>query len=350
MARRISAWLLAACVAAASPSCVAQDVPGSELNEDDPTAEKTYAVDPLPRGVIHPKRLAYRGAFRLPKDAKAYKASWHYAGDSLACYPDGDPNGPDDGTPGSRFGTGHPHRCWVSEITIPRPVISETKDLKELNTAKTLQAFADITVVKDKDGKPVKTRYRTRGLEYLPAQGEQKTGKVHFCKATHFQYGGKESTHGWSQLDLANPEAAGLWCLGNFHSCSVNDYIFEIPDKWSDKHTPGLRLACGRDRHGLSGSDGPTLYAYGPWNDGLPPPTDARLTAVRLLFYARRKGKIHNMRAADLAAYYQIRSDGVGQEDARHIYDNVEDSGTVSNPWDEYLYPARYGRKDKQEE
>jgi len=294
------ACLVVICATLLGLSALAQDVPGSDLNKDDPKALKNYVVDPLPEGVIHPKALEYRGAFRLPKDGKPYKASWHYGGDSLAYYPDGDPKGPKDGYPGSLFGSGHAHLCWVSEITIPVPVISKTKDLKELNTAKTLEPFKDITVVRDKEGRPAKTRYQTRGLEYLPPQGKQKTGKLYFCKATHFQYGGKESTHGWSELDLSNPKAAGLWCLGNFHSCSVNDYLFEIPKDWAEKYTPGLRLASGRNRHGLSGSAGPTLYAYGPWNDGNPPPADARLKAVRLIFYGRGKGKINNMLAADL--------------------------------------------------
>ena len=294
------ACLAAICVMAFGLSALAQDVPGSDLNKDDPDAVKDYVVDPLPKGVIHPQDLEYRGAFRLPKDGKPYKASWHYSGDSLAYYPDGDPKGPKDGYPGSLFGSGHAHLCWVSEIAIPVPVISKTKDLRQLNTASTLQSFQDITVVKDKDGKPANTRYQTRGLEYLAPQGEQKTGKLYFCKATHFQYGGKESTHGWSELNLSKPKAAGLWCLGNFHSCSVNDYIFEIPKDWADKYSSGLRLATGRNRHGLSGSSGPTLYAYGPWNDGNPPPTDARLKAVRLVFYGRRAGKINNMLAADL--------------------------------------------------
>ena len=193
-----------------------------------------------------------------------------------------------------------PTRRLVSEVSIPIPVISAERDLNALNTAKTLQPFADITLVAGPDGKPRPTRYRVMGLEYLGPQGRQKTGKLCFCKSTHFQYGGKEATHGWSETTLAKPKAAGLWNIDGFHSSAVNHYIFEIPKAWADANTPGLRLATGRHRVGISGSNGPCLYAYGPWNDGNPPPTDAKLKGVCLLYYSMRlKTKMKGFLPAD---------------------------------------------------
>ena len=47
----------------------------------------------------------------------------------MTYFPHGDPDGPDDGYPGSIFATGHAWEHQISEITIPAPVISETKDV-----------------------------------------------------------------------------------------------------------------------------------------------------------------------------------------------------------------------------
>ncbi len=52
---------------------------------------------------------------------------------------------------GSLFGAGRAHQCLVSEIGIPAPVVSKGKELEALHTAKTLQPFADITVVTGRD-------------------------------------------------------------------------------------------------------------------------------------------------------------------------------------------------------
>jgi len=261
---------------------------------------RTWAAKPLPPKVIDPADLQYRGAFRVPAGWQKGKATWSYGGGALAYFPEGDPRGPADGYAGSLFGAGHAHECLVSEVSIPVPVLSAGKDLKALHTARTLQPFADVTVVIGPDGKPQPTRYRVMGLECLAPQGRQKTAKLYFCKSTHFQYGGKESTHGWSETTLSRSKAAGLWNIDTFHSSAVNHYIFEIPKVWADVNTPGLRLATGRHRVGISGSNGPCLYAYGPWNDGNPPPTDARLKGACLLYYSMRlKKKMTGFLAAD---------------------------------------------------
>ena len=214
--------------------------------------------------LVQPTDLTYLGAFRLPDGPEGI--GWQYSGSAMAYYPDGDPDGPDDGYPGSIFGTGHDWNQYVSEISIPAPVISPGKNVDDLNTATTLQDFQNIRG--DLFGELEIPRV---GLEYLPAQGEQTTGKLYFCWAQHMGEGETNPSHGWSELDLSNPQTAGPWRIGDYWNYVTSDYIFAIPQEWADANTPGMYLATGRFRDGGQGARGPSLLAYGPWNEGTPP-------------------------------------------------------------------------------
>ena len=118
---------------------------------------------------IQPDDLVYQGAFRLPDGPDEY--AWGWSGQGLTYCPKGDPNGPADGHPGSLFGVGHDWNQYVSEIAIPKPVISKAKNAAELDTAKTLQKFQDIK------GKLYGELEQPRvALAWLPKQGKQTTG------------------------------------------------------------------------------------------------------------------------------------------------------------------------------
>ena len=269
----------------------APDAPAETPPEDDPgepiPAHSDSEPEPLsinaPTGslppvgsVIQPEDLEYLGAFRLPEPSG--ESDWDYSGHALTFYPDGDPNGPADGFPGSLFGVGHDQNLHVSEIGIPAPVIS--KNLADLPTADTLQPFNDIT-----GGRITEDLALPRlGLEYLPAMGEQTSDKLHFSIGQHIQ--SFEPSHGWAELDLSNPQPAGMWVFNGYSNYTTNDYIFEIPAEWAQANTPGLRLASGRFREGVWGGGGPVLYAYGPWNDGNPPASNSVLSSITpLLLY-----------------------------------------------------------------
>ena len=249
---------------------------GTASAQVEPTAPT--GIEPpgsLPSNLIHPDDVVYRGAFRLPEGSSG--SNWEYSGYAMTCYPEGDTGGPDDGYPGSIFGLGHDHQQYVSEITIPAPIISPGRNLDELNTADTLQEFGDIT-----GGLFGELEIPRAGLEYLPPQGSQETGKLHFCWGQHLQFELVPS-HGWSELDLASPQTAGTWYLSDHPNHITNDYLFEIPQAWADANTPGLRLATGRFRDGTWSGLGPALLAYGPWTEGDPPATNATLQAVTVL-------------------------------------------------------------------
>ena len=242
----------------------------------------TFPAEPPASDLITTEDLTYIGAFRLP-DASG-DSSWEYSGHALTYYPSGDPGGSDDGFPGSLYGVGHDHQLYVSEISIPEPVIS--KNLDDLNTATTLQPFQDIT-----NGAVTEYLALPRlGLEYLPPQGEQTSAKLHFSLGQHIQ--DFEPSHGWSEIDLSEPQTAGLWVFDGITNYASNDYIFEIPEEWANAISAGYRLASGRFREGVWGGGGPALFAYSPWQDGNPPKKGSTLSAVKplLLFGIQEPG------------------------------------------------------------
>ncbi|MBN2468497.1 MAG: hypothetical protein JXD19_10140 [Deltaproteobacteria bacterium] len=234
---------------------------------------------------IQPEDLEYQGAFRLPEGSNG--STWEYSGYAMTYYPNGDPTGPNDGYPGSLFALGHDHQQYVSEISIPVPVVSTSKDVEDLNTAATQQPFYDIT-----GGMFGALEIPRAGLAYLGPQGSQTTGKLHFCWGQHFQ--DFEASHGWCEVTLSNPQTAGPWHFGGYTNYVTNDYLFPIPSEWASAHTPGQLLATGRFRDGVWGGRGPTLFAYGPWNDGNPPAPNATLSSLTplLLYGVQEAGAI----------------------------------------------------------
>lgn len=248
----------------------------------------TTALTSSPQGKsvdtrIQPADLVYRGAFRLPDSpATPENVSWEWSNWSTAatCYPDGDPTGPGDGYPGSIFGVGHDQTQYVSEISIPVPKISASKNVEELNVAGVLQDFKDI-----KGGLYGYIEMPRVGLEYLEPQGAQTSGKLYFSWAEHLDEGNTGPTHGWCELNLSNPQSKGVWRIGGRENYVTADYMFEIPASWSNVNTPGYRLATGRYRDGGQSAQGPALFTFGPWNVGNPPSSGTTLATKPLLLY-----------------------------------------------------------------
>jgi hypothetical protein len=261
---------------------------GNRGPHSDPVFAKTGAFTP-DTSLINPyKDIRYLGAFRVPKGRfeDGIQKNFNWAGYGMTFYPGGDPAGIDDGYTGSIFAVGHRHNCWVAEYDIPRPVISREKDPSELNRAKLLQDFYDVFTYY-----PGVVTLPTPALEYLPRQGRQTSDKLYLVDASNFNWD-KQPTHGWCELDLSNPQTKGPWFIGT----GVGDYgvpryyqyagyIFSIPAEWADQNVPGYRLISGCCRSGGQSGGGPTMYAFGPWNSGNPPPVNANLKYKALLQY-----------------------------------------------------------------
>ncbi len=269
----------------ATPAAPAPSGAGTTVDSTAPEAASSEpsAAAPAPRAGggerIDPDAIVYRGAFRLP--GPSGESNWGWAGDGMAYRPDGDPDGPDDGYPGSLFGFGHDHQHHVSEIAIPAPVVSKAKNLAELPTAKTLQPFADVRA-----GHFTDYEIPRADLAYLPPQGDQARPKLYFCFGQHMHETFKGPTHCWCEVDLSNPRTAGPWTVGGLTEYVTSDYLCVIPKPWAGAHVGGMRLATGRFRDGGQGSQGPTLFALAPWQHGNPPEAGTDLKAVTLLRYS----------------------------------------------------------------
>jgi len=252
-------------------------------------------------GLIQPGDLTYLGAFRLPEtDTGDEVASWAYGGQALTYRYSGDASGPDDGFPGSLIGCGHAWEHRVSEVTIPVPVVSTGKDVDDLPSAITLQAFTDILRVSDLE-------IPRAGLGFLAHSNVE---RLYFCYGAHFQNGG-EGTHGCCGLDFSTPNMRRGWFVDCPHNVyNTNDYMFEIPADWADRHIPGMRLVSGRFRDGGWSGQGPSLVALEPWGIVDLPPGSA-LTHVTLLMYASSEDEGGGSGVMDLYHHSDEWSGGV---------------------------------------
>lgn len=261
-----------------------QESPGLENEPADeqlvviaPSNNLDYEVGDIPETHrIHPQDLVYKGFFRLPEASGG--SDWDYSGHGLTYYPGGDPGGESDGYPGSLFGFGHDHQLYVSEISIPAPMI--TNDLQSANTAYTIQPFSDLT-----DGIfPAEEMVIPRaGIAFL-AQPEP---RLHFTFGQHIQ--DFEVSHGWAGLDLSQPDPQGPWVFDGYSNYVTNDYMFEIPPEWAQAIAPGPLLASGRAREGLWSGRGPGLFAYRPGDLDSPPEPGAVLSdVIPLLLYGEQ--------------------------------------------------------------
>jgi len=223
--------------------------------------------------LIQPEDLIYQGAFNLPQGSGG--STWEYSGYGATFFPDGDPDGEADDYPGSIFAIGHDHQQMVSEISIPVPIISETKNYFELNTASTLQPFTDIT--QNMFGELEIPR---ADLAYCQIDGQD---KLFFCWGQHYQFE-RVPSHGCCNVDFEQLDIQGPWFLGSHTNYILNDYLFFIPQYWADQYFDGYRFGSGRFRDGGWGGQGPALLTFYPKNnDGEYPQNNGILDQVDLL-------------------------------------------------------------------
>ena len=235
---------------------------------------------------LDPGRLVYSGAFRMP-DSEPYEHGWYWGGSSAAYYGQGDPGGPNDGFPGSIFGTGHNWNVFVAEIDIPIPVISQAKNPDELNTARFLQPFHDVRgrLFEDAAGQPIFYEILRTGMVILHSGENRTSPKLVMARGQHLQEDRQDPSHMWCELNLSDPHPRGNWIFGLYTNYTTCDYMFEIPDSWSDTHAPGMSLATGRFRDGLWSGRGPALFAFRPWPSDTPADGDTITEILPLLLY-----------------------------------------------------------------
>lgn len=235
----------------------------------------TVAAEPPPAEPrLEPGDLVYRGAFRLPGPSGG--SSWGWSGDGLTYFPAGDTGGEADGYPGSLFGIGHDWQHYISEVSIPAPVISADKDPADLPVASTLQPFAD---VKGSLYPNLSDELRCADVEYLPSPD-----RLFLCWGWHMELGEANATHMSCSLDLSDPQPVGPWSIGGLEDYVTCDYLFAVDPAWAAARAPGKLLATGRFRDGGQGTMGPSILLFAPPAAGSTA-GGATLTALPLLFY-----------------------------------------------------------------
>lgn len=267
-----------------SPS---SDSPGEE--EAAPAGDPSSAVGEKPApvlssGVIDPAALEYTGAFRLPGEEDRPR-TFMYGGNAMTFYPDGDPDGDDDGFPGSLFISGHeriaygevPDGDQIAEVSIPAPIV--TKNLDDLPVPVFLQDFTNV----------IGSHFA--GLEEIPRMGLQYLDHPSSGPALHISFGQhiqfeNQPSHAMVNVDLDPASFQGEWYIGDLDPHGTNGFILDLPQPWADAYANGYPLATGRMRDGGLAGMGPSLYAYQPFqSDGSTPADGAHLDYVTLLQY-----------------------------------------------------------------
>ncbi|MBT3199601.1 MAG: hypothetical protein HN350_06755 [Phycisphaerales bacterium] len=230
---------------------------------------------------LQPADIEYLGAFRLPAGGTQDAQTWNYAGSAMTFYPKGDSEGANDGFPGSILGTGHEQHQHVSEFSIPKPVISKTKNVKDLNRAKCLQKFTDIRDASFKEYEMPRV-----GLAYLEKHSRQDSDYLFYTWAQHLDETATGPSLGAHKLKLADTKSWGPWKIDGKSNYLTADLLFTIPAKWAEKNSSGMRLAMGRYRDGGQSSQGPTIIVCDPAANGALPKKGASIKNKTLLRYS----------------------------------------------------------------
>jgi len=239
---------------------------------------------------LSPANLRYQGAFAYPVGDP-----WAYSGHAMAYYPGGDPNGPADGYPGSLYAAGLNPERLVGEISIPAPVI--TKDFAALPRARVLRPLADIT-----GGWRDNCTYEP-GCEYIEVAGLaylDNVDKIAWNLRDWYNVAARDQDSlGWSNRNFSG--ARGVWHIGPrnnivFDNAKTTNYLFKAPVAFANQHLGGKWLLAGNARPAgaFGGSQGPSIFATAPWQDGNPPASGRNLAALALLYYPEVGGCIPN--------------------------------------------------------
>ena len=230
---------------------------------------------------LMPENLVYQGAFSFPDGDE-----WTYSGQALAFYPDGNSTGPDNGYAGSLYTATHVYNKYAGEITIPAP--SKAKIVTELPKARVILPPTDITGNwKDNCTFNDECIYRELdGLVYLPNINKIAWNLRDWYNTARYD----QDSLGWSNLDMTDPQ--GVWHIGPrnndiFHNAKTGNYLFKAPELFAKNFLGNKWLIAGASREAgaLGGSQGPTLFALAPWEDGNPPASSSNLDALALLYY-----------------------------------------------------------------
>ena len=218
--------------------------------------------------------FAYAGAFRLPEGFAwgARGATYRAAGD--------------DGQ-GSLVITGHNQALgeWA-EVSIPEP---GWDDFSSLPVAEVVSPFTEFDGGL-MEGEVDRWESRVGDVACIAPRGSQTTEKCYWNVEWWYNVAAVDyRAIGMSEVDGSSPR--GMWHVGRrgdpeFHGSRHGSYMFSVPQWFSDSALGGRSIMVGMSREaGCCGaSQGPTLFAFQPW-DADTPPADEDLDALALVYY-----------------------------------------------------------------
>jgi hypothetical protein len=265
-------------------SITALDAAGNESAASEPSVATTRSFQGG-NDLINPAGFEYLGAFELPE-------AYTWGGEAIAYNPDGDggPTGSSDDYPGSLFVTNlnQPENGLVGEVSVPSPVISQSKNVEDLNQAAELTTAVNIRPANVNAWEYVDI-WRT-GLDVVPEEG-----RLYSAWSIHYTVGGEKhaSISCCDASNLSGSVKYGAWTVGPSGEppidAMMNDWLFSLPRNWADANCSGRNLVVGRCRDGGLSGLGPTLYAFAGVGN-TPPPPDGVLPFTTLLQYGPVEG------------------------------------------------------------
>ncbi len=216
--------------------------------------------------------FTYLGAFRLPEEF-----SWGALG--LTYYSDGN-NGS-----GSLYITGFgPRPAEFGEVNIPAPTVNlDWEQLPSAGLIGQIRSFDGNLIERDMG---IYSEYSfASGIEIIPAQGTQTSPKLYGSIDCWYCVDDQSfPSVFFSELDGSNPR--GMFHVGNrqlpYHINKAGDFLFTVPKWYGDKYLGGRWLVTGKARGTSTGSMGPSLLAFKPWDSENP---SGDLDAVFMLYY-----------------------------------------------------------------
>ncbi len=265
-------------------SVTAFDAAGNESVKSSEVSASTLAFNGSDE-LINPGGFEYLGAITLPEE-------FNWGGEAITHNQDGDggQTGPADGFPGSMFVTNlnQPENGLVGEITIPTPVISQQKNVEDLNQAVIITQPVNIRPVNVNNWDYVDI-WRT-GLEYLPQEQ-----RLYSSWSIHYTVTGEKhaSISCCDASNLAGSTKYGAWYIGNAAQppidAMMSDWLFSVPQSWADANSNGRNLVVGRCRDGGLSGLGPTMYAFAKAG-ATPPAANSELPFTTMLQYGSVEG------------------------------------------------------------
>jgi len=246
--------------------------------------------------------FTYAGAFRLPKN-DGYPApndTFAYSRGYFAFYPSGDSGA------GSIYYPAHINSDGkFSEVDIPSPLGSGT-DPSTYPYASVLRPF---DLLAGPYEATMSTRYpgfqwETNGVACMQVPGL--TGyRLFWIIRRYYNTGSVDyESHGVSDVDIATPNAVGVWNIGPGYDNNLSSlYLSPIDPTWADANISGYRLLTGAS--GVAGqgtsSFGPCAIAIKPWDGVGGWPADQADTPGKDLVYYPSSNKFDNWSQADRA-------------------------------------------------